>query len=217
MGLLQFFCHFIDDSAYRERFVTAALTGERLKELRRHELSPQQIGMVLREDKVGLINELFAEIAAMDLSTRARNAEPAAASLTPRSGKGKELPPQKIGRISAAAAQSESLRTIVQWPGPVAVAIENVTPVEGSARKRHEMIVRGWHFAQRVEFEFHLKDARVRVKPKWVHVGLTGESWAAVNLSFPKKGRWAITASNLTGEYLPYPVSTSLPAAFEAR
>jgi hypothetical protein len=212
MGLLEFFCHFIDDPEYRRRFVNTPLTGDRLKELRRYRLSPQQIGMVLREDKAALAGELFTEIASLDL--RAAGAASGGAVAGPAAARSHR------GALARQPGTSDlggdPLRAIVRWPGPLSVAVETLTPAQGQAKKAHEVMVKGWNFAQQVQFEFELEGIIKMVKPKWVHVALSGESWAAIELSVPRKGKWTITARNLTGDHRPTPVSTSLPAAFDA-
>jgi hypothetical protein len=66
MGLLQFFTHMMDDETFRTAYLSAKTTAERVVILRKYNLSPTQVGLVLCENKYGLVPELSTSIAELD-------------------------------------------------------------------------------------------------------------------------------------------------------
>lgn len=179
MNLLHFISDFTRKKDFREKFRTLANTSERVEILRdRYGLDDRQIGIVLREDQTAAMQEVAREVADFDFEAQAAR-DSASDDDTTGGGDGG-----------------------VQWPGPMAVAVESVTPSRGKAGDELELTIVGWHLAQDVTITFAKEGAQATARVNSVHTDFqTGRSWVRVEVTLASKGPWDITAQNNAGAH----------------
>ena len=99
------------------------------------------------------------------------------------------------------------------WQYPTPEILENPQPSSGPVQESHEIRILAKHLAKNISVEFFNPTGQVTATVKSVTPHLDGSSTIRCTATFPSKGKYSLTVSNL---FPPHTYSATRPDCFTA-
>lgn len=189
MRLLFFLNDYARDAAFRADFRSAVDAVQRIRLLRdRFGLNDREIGAVLREDRLEVLQLVNLEVSSFDFGVL-------------------RVPT----RAPTGVVDEDEEDQGICWPGPVALALDGCFPAEVTPDVEHDLLLTGFHVAQLASIHFVKGERRVLGHLHGVETdAVSGRSWLKVRVKLPEAGAWMAELTNLAGTWQ---MTTRLPEA----